>query len=557
LLNAPAGAGGALPADGTWEEVVNYTTTPKAANHVYEYAPAPEVKLTELTSAEALARVVDVLQKPAVVCDFCRKPACDGQMLSPGSAPAGTPATLRQMIDHMMEKIMNLPETAAKMAAMSGRRVRIGTMCSGTDSPILAMQAIAASMDKRGLRLEVEHSFSCEIDKDKQTFLKKNFTMGALFNDVCELGQEMAKDVQSGKQVPVPSGLDVLLAGFSCKDLSGMNTNRKKLEEMGTSGTTLQGCLDYIFRYRPKTVIFENVRNIAARDSETGLRQIDVVMEALRRSGYNAGWKFIDTKSYYLPQSRARVWMWGYRTGAAPHGDCPKVNELSAELVRSSGAQEPSAELNELNGKVHKILEHLQQDAQIHFDDLLLPEDDPYVQKDISNRVGRDANTVRVEKKAKLTWDVKHEQHRESLRNRYSKPYTSYRGAPWLRTLNERERQLCDINFQEVYEERGIDARQVPMLWEMSQSAGRVPGTKSAKATMHCAPCIVPGNLWHTTRRRFLLGREKLRYQGIFGEDLRDLDCVSETVLGDLAGNAFSATVCAANLLAAMLSTDP
>jgi site-specific DNA-cytosine methylase len=464
------------------------------------------------------------------------------------------------MVANMVERLLSVPEAAQRLPALAGSRLRVGTMCSGTDSPILAMNAIAKALEGRQGGFEVQHCFSCEIDKDKQLFLRKNFAFDALFNDVCELGDETAHDELSGQRVAVPTGLDIIIAGFSCKDLSGMNRFRKNLEEMGTSGTTLQGCLDYILRHRPRIAIFENVKNIALLDSATGLRPVDLVMEALKRLGYRAGWKFLNTRNYYLPQSRARVWMWGYRIGDAPDPKYrPVVSELAAELVHRDTAQQPASDAASaaLNDKVSRTLEHLQRDAVIHFDDLILPDDDPHVRQDIEKRTGRDTNKVSISEKAKLTWDVKHKMHRDSLRNRYSKPYTSYRGAPWLRTLNEREKQLCDINFQEVYEARGIDARQVPMVWELSQSAGRVPGTKTAETQMHCTPCIVPGSLWHTTRRRFLLGREKLRFQGIFEEDLKDLDCVPESVLGDLAGNAFSATVCAANLLAALIFAEP
>lgn len=528
------------------------------------YAPAPEVKVCRLTARQALGRVVEVLQTPAVVCDFCCKPAVEAsggaQLVRPGSLAPGEPVTLRQMVAHMVERLLSVPEAAQGLPALAGSRLRVGTMCSGTDSPILAMNAIAKALEGRQGAFEVQHCFSCEIDKDKQLFLRKNFAFDALFNDVCELGDETAHDELSGQRVAVPTGLDIIIAGFSCKDLSGMNRFKKSLEEMGTSGTTLQGCLDYILRHRPRIAIFENVKNIALLDSATGLRPVDLVMEALKRLGYRAGWKFLNTRNYYLPQSRARVWMWGYRTGDAPDPKYrPVVSELAAELVQRDTAKQPASDAASaaLNDKVSRTLEHLQRDAVIHFDDLISPDDDPHVRQDIEKRTGRDTNKVSISEKAKLTWDVKHKMHRDSLRNRYSKPYTSYRGAPWLRTLNEREKQLCDINFQEVYEARGIDARQVPMVWELSQSAGRVPGTKTAETQMHCTPCIVPGSLWHTTRRRFLLGREKLRFQGIFEEDLKDLDCVPESVLGDLAGNAFSATVCAANLLAALVFAEP
>merc|ERR1719491_731404 len=384
--------------------------------------------------------------------------------------------------------------------------------------------------------------------------------MGLLFDDVTTLGQKQALDVISGTKKDVPGNADVIIAGFSCKDLSGMNRNRKTLEEMGQSGQTLQGCLDYIAAYRPKAVIFENVRNICTKNQETDLRQVDLVMVALRRLGYNAGWKLVDTCNYYLPQSRSRVWMWGHRDASrAPSSipnKAPSVQRLTEELVaaedKAAAVRESEANAK-LNTVVTALLEKLQEPAAIHFDDVLLEDDDPRVEEYNESLRGRDKNKCAIQATAKLTWDVKIQQHRDALRNRFSKPYTSYRGAPWLSMLNPRERELCDLNFNEVYESRGIDARHHPMLWELSQSAGRVPGTRTREQRMHCSPCILPGNLWHTTRRRYLLGREKLRLQGIFGEDLVDLSVCSEKTLGDLAGNAFSATVAAANILAMLV----
>lgn len=254
--------------------------------------------------------------------------------------------------------------------------------------------------------------------------------------------------------------------------------------------------------------------------------------------------------------------MWGYRDETLDPASIPKlapsVVGLTEELVAAEDKKAAVAmsDANTLtNAAVERTLEKLQEPAGLHFDDMLLPDDNPQVLAYNESRMGRDRTKGIIQAKAKLTWDVKIQQHRDALRNRFSKPYTSYRGAPWLGMLNPRERELCDLNFNEVYEDRGLDARQHPMLWELSQSAGRVPGTKTREHRMHCSPCILPGNLWHTTRRRFVLGREKLRLQGIFEEDLPDggFDCVSEKVLGDMAGNAFSATVAAANLLTAMI----
>jgi site-specific DNA-cytosine methylase len=543
------------------------------------YIPEEAFVFEQVPSSQTEGTVCGILQQPVACCDFCTRPVQSRALTAASDARLGYANRLRDadpellqakdlqgMVKHMLSKLLVDGNAAGlKLKALANgksRKIRVGTMCSGTDSPILAMRAIAAAMTAAQCgSIEVEHLFSCEFDKEKQRFLKANFPdMGLLFDDVTKLGNKQALDAISGKMKKVPGQADVIIAGFSCKDLSGMNRNRKALDEMGQSGQTLQGCLDYIAVHRPRMVIFENVRNICTRSQETELRPVDLVMVALRRLGYSSGWKFLDTSKFYLPQSRARVWMWGYRDETIDPKTiptkAPSVEKLSEELVDCADKAAAVAEGPRnaaINEAVDGTLEALQEPAAIHFDDLLLPDDDANVVRYMESRMGRDKNKSLIQASAKLTWDVKIQQHRDALRNRFSKPYTSYRGAPWLTVLNQRERELCDLNFNEVYEERGIDARQHPMLWEMSQSAGRVPGTRTREHRMHCSPCILPGNLWHTTRRRWLLGREKLRLQGIFEQDMVDMSVATEKTLGDLAGNAFSATVAAANILAALI----
>jgi hypothetical protein len=72
------------------------------------------------------------------------------------------------------------------------RKLRVGTMCSGTESPLLALQLISEAMeaDKAmdGRKLKVEHIFSCEIEPFKQAYIERNFRPPILFRDVTELG---------------------------------------------------------------------------------------------------------------------------------------------------------------------------------------------------------------------------------------------------------------------------------------------------------------------------------------------------------------------------------
>lgn len=49
------------------------------------------------------------------------------------------------------------------------RKLRVATMCSGTESPLLALGMIGRAMKKMGWgELEIDHAFSCEIEPFKQ-----------------------------------------------------------------------------------------------------------------------------------------------------------------------------------------------------------------------------------------------------------------------------------------------------------------------------------------------------------------------------------------------------
>jgi hypothetical protein len=89
--------------------------------------------------------------------------------------------------------VSRIPAIKGVAEHVSGRKLRVATMCSGTESPLLALDLICRSIfDQHGLKLEVEHVFSCEIEPFKQAYIERNFHPPLLFRDVCELGEGMA-----------------------------------------------------------------------------------------------------------------------------------------------------------------------------------------------------------------------------------------------------------------------------------------------------------------------------------------------------------------------------
>lgn len=73
-------------------------------------------------------------------------------------------------LDLIFDDIISRPDQVrALMGPDKYRRLRVATMCSGTESPLLALEMFARAIKNRGWgTLEIEHVFSCEIEPFKQ-----------------------------------------------------------------------------------------------------------------------------------------------------------------------------------------------------------------------------------------------------------------------------------------------------------------------------------------------------------------------------------------------------
>lgn len=89
--------------------------------------------------------------------------------------------------------VKRIPDIAEVAKRIEGRKLRIATMCSGTESPLLAFGLIQKAVQEQyKVDLEMEHVFSCEIVPFKQAYIERNFSPPLLFRDVCELGNDYA-----------------------------------------------------------------------------------------------------------------------------------------------------------------------------------------------------------------------------------------------------------------------------------------------------------------------------------------------------------------------------
>ena len=138
----------------------------------------------------------------------------------------------------------NLQILKPLLKTLHGRSLKVATMCSGTESPVLALDMIKDAIEdliqthnitielEDGSQvtptLQLEHVFSCEIEPFKQAYIQRNFQPSRLFRDIRELGQDQAHTAYGGKaDVPnTPGCVDLLVAGTSCVDFSNLNNSK-------------------------------------------------------------------------------------------------------------------------------------------------------------------------------------------------------------------------------------------------------------------------------------------------------------------------------------------
>jgi hypothetical protein len=172
--------------------------------------------------------------------------------------PCGMEAT-DDVIDHLVgEQVLKVAKLLERALAdprtigSSKTPFQLGTVCSGTDAPALALTIVQEQMERFQLpcQLHVQHQFSCEKEPFKQSYLARNFD-STLYPDVVKLTEtDTPLDVYGRpKKIPTMNGL---IAGTSCKNFSMLvSTRRLDIEDKGCSGETFLATVELLFQEQP------------------------------------------------------------------------------------------------------------------------------------------------------------------------------------------------------------------------------------------------------------------------------------------------------------------
>lgn len=192
------------------------------------------------------------------------------------------------------------------------RPLRIGTDCSGMETPILALRALG---------VEHQHMFSCDTDPNVKKQIYANFDVKEWFDDLMKRDNTTAPEV------------DLYVAGFPCQPYSAAG-KRKGMKDKRAK--VFHGCAAYLEEKMPRVFLLENVSKMNSHKTRFAFKQICRRLRTLADSGYHVEHHVMKTQEHGVPQSRSRIYFIGLRKDILPKGykgfDWPeKLEEVSVD----------------------------------------------------------------------------------------------------------------------------------------------------------------------------------------------------------------------------------
>ena len=413
--------------------------------------------------------------------------------------------------------------------------LRVGSMCSGMCTEALAFKAIQMAMlTRRGQFPDVTIEFVVENCQAKRKILRKFLPTALVLTEIGDLAKSVVED-SYGNQCDQPT-CDWLIGGLSCKCLSQLNSNPQPLLGDGPTGVSVRGMLTYIesltFERRPRVVTIEEVTDLLkVRQCEPEQRaSIQILTDRMDASGYSCSWEVHCSLDFFLPHQRDRVWPLFLKRGSMSatigmhEGAAAKLRDAHTKIAqfRTGGKFESLGSiLDKLGGAASRDLKVLANRQPIS------PETEAANKKFMEANGVTAADLDRVQQLQDMLTDV------VTLTPRASKAFV-------LKLVSE--------------------AKKKSWKWDSDMlvaTAGQ--SVTFMKIRKDVFPNLTPGDAFVFLRAGIpavASGRLCMQMQGIHEDELcfMGLADTSDEMLRNLAGNAFTANVCVASLLATMLA---
>jgi site-specific DNA-cytosine methylase/SNF2 family DNA or RNA helicase len=410
------------------------------------------------------------------------------------------------------------------------RPFRVATMCSGTESPLLALRMIQNCLVANGRDIDdtaIEHVFSAEIVPYKQAYIERNFAPSIIFRDITELttaveDPDPVATTVYGAKVPVPRDIDLVIAGTSCVDFSRLNKKQKDLESGGESGDTWSAVLAFCRVFKPAIVLLENVYTA----------HWNKMLEHYENIGYESVGVRLDSKDYYLPQTRQRGYMACFnqeKMGSAKASPGVEWTSLMEKFRRAASAPASS-----------------------------------FLQQSNEAQVMLDEPTTR-----EVDWEkcaVRQMVYRQTMKLGNARPITHWQESntmlppehssrAWFKRQVQRVLDTIDCaHIRNALAQNGaFDSHFKTRIWDLSQNVDRERDARK----FGIVGCITPSGIFFVSDAgRALTPEELLSLQGIPLDEI-SFTTESPSEIQDLAGNAMSAPVVGCAISAALIAASP
>ncbi|RYP38730.1 hypothetical protein DL767_002470 [Monosporascus sp. MG133] len=498
-------------------------------------------------------------------------------------------ASVEEAFRDLVENVANKPLN--DLAAAGGFKIRVATMCSGTDSPVFALELIKsayAGINPTQRFLEIQHAFSVEYIPWKAAFIRRN-TDTVVFGDVRDFGGQADTVLTAlGSMEKIPSDIDVLIAGTPCVDFSSLNNSGEKdfsskigdrlkklfqrfdknkrkeqdtaliaavkefmegecvetLKDQGQSSGAFFAMLSYARLRRPKCILLENVH------SAPWEHMVRIWFPSI---DYAAHFVRLDTKNYYIPQTRNR----GYLLAVDARLFNSKKN-IAEDIVNSWATD----------------VKNFQRRASTPIDRWLLPSTDPLA--DLA-RQDEEARFLDRKRRDNVPWIQSRRRHIRVRRQEMlgeDRTLTNWTEDGGSRPYDRMDKILMHgqpprvLDCIELYYLRGVKnglhrkakqdfdpASRFDILFktrviDLSQNVDR----NSGGAPFGLIGCVTPDGIpFLTDQGRVLSGFETLQLQGLPIQRI-NFSTEDQDQLRDLAGNAMTTTVVGAALVALFTS---
>ena len=452
----------------------------------------------------------------------------------------------------------------------------VGTLCSGTESPLLAWHGLAAAFHSRtGQRIDVEHAFSCELDEQKRLWILALFPEALVFTNALDLNKGEARTHQ-GDLKPVPDHWRCAIAGFPCTAVSGQNPHARAEENLNciASGSLATGSVFAVIVNLAEVhleqmersiragrfvfILLENVVNLAVKGKHAAVSNLDEAKAQLEATGWVVIVWHLSPKDFGVPASRPRLWI-------------AVVPRIALEYCGHNDE-------GEFRKDMFNLMDRFVGFEQAPLDRYLLPDDSPLivdylkglaVKKDLKEGHVEDAvlssggiilpSVSKFGQRGKRSESSRQSVSDPKWHKKHEKAYEQA-GKPWSLALRFSEYQLDCFPGLNALVDRQVEVLDMVGVVAFPEAFGRSVELKHN--VERCRPaaeasCILPGGMQYLTHKcRMMHPFEALMLQGI-DVSPHMVRQFKGSLVQSLAGNAFETSCCLATMLCTMVSLSP